>query len=128
MLTERNSIDPAGLVRDPSAPSFGGWLSHSTTEHPGAIAFLAMDIFLFFGVAVLTFVQASQVRCYILSPPSRKTDFFLDSTQRQSLNRVNCSFLFIIDDDKKYNYFSQISTSFLVTALWVPLRTGFQFN
>ncbi|KAG6483019.1 hypothetical protein ZIOFF_059659 [Zingiber officinale] len=49
------------IARDPSPPSFGGWLSHNTIEHPGAIAFLIMDFFLFFGVAVLTFIQASQI-------------------------------------------------------------------
>ncbi|URD92010.1 DHHC palmitoyltransferase [Musa troglodytarum] len=49
------------IVKDPSPPSFGGWLSHNASEHPGAISFLIMDFFLFFGVAVLTAVQASQI-------------------------------------------------------------------
>ncbi|KAG6526460.1 hypothetical protein ZIOFF_016445 [Zingiber officinale] len=53
MLTERNTTNPAGIVRDPSVPSLGGWSSHNTTEHPRAVAFLVMDHFLFFGVAVL---------------------------------------------------------------------------
>ncbi|XP_042459553.1 protein S-acyltransferase 24-like isoform X2 [Zingiber officinale] len=41
------------IVRDPSVRSLGGWSSHNTTEHPRAVAFLVMDHFLFFGVAVL---------------------------------------------------------------------------
>ncbi|KAG6530251.1 hypothetical protein ZIOFF_012474 [Zingiber officinale] len=53
MLTERNTTNPAGIVRDPSVRSLGGWSSHNTTEHPRAVAFLVMDHFLFFGVAVL---------------------------------------------------------------------------
>lgn len=52
---------PAAIVKDPSPPSFGGWLNHNATEHLGALSFLIMDFFLFFGVAVLTVVQASQV-------------------------------------------------------------------
>ncbi|KAG6472882.1 hypothetical protein ZIOFF_070360 [Zingiber officinale] len=49
------------IVRDPSPPSFGGWLSHNVAEHPGVVSFLVMDFFLFFGVAALTFIQASQI-------------------------------------------------------------------
>ncbi|XP_008795826.1 protein S-acyltransferase 24 isoform X1 [Phoenix dactylifera] len=50
------------VVKDPTAStSFGAWLSHSATYHPGAILFLMMDFFLFFGVAVLTVIQASQI-------------------------------------------------------------------
>ncbi|XP_010913354.1 protein S-acyltransferase 24 [Elaeis guineensis] len=50
------------IVKDPTAStSFGAWLSHSATYHPGAVLFLIMDFFLFFGVAVLTVVQASQI-------------------------------------------------------------------
>ncbi|KAJ6852204.1 protein S-acyltransferase 24 [Iris pallida] len=50
------------LATDPTAPrSFGSWLNYSATHHPGAISFLIMDLFLFFGVAALTVVQASQI-------------------------------------------------------------------
>ncbi|CAA7407499.1 unnamed protein product [Spirodela intermedia] len=50
------------ITRDPTSPtSFGGWVSHAASQHPGAITFLMMDFFLFFGVAVLTVVQASQI-------------------------------------------------------------------
>ncbi|KMT02711.1 hypothetical protein BVRB_8g193000 [Beta vulgaris subsp. vulgaris] len=50
------------VVNDPMAPSsFGAWLSHAGTHHVGAISFLLADFFLFFGVAVLTVVQASQI-------------------------------------------------------------------
>ncbi|KAL6603056.1 hypothetical protein ACP70R_043417 [Stipagrostis hirtigluma subsp. patula] len=50
------------IVRDPaSPPSFGSWIRYSAFHHPGVVAFLAMDFFLFFGVAVLTVVQASQI-------------------------------------------------------------------
>ena len=52
----------AGLVRDPDSPSsFGAWIHYSAFQHPGVVSFLALDCFLFFGVAVLTVVQASQV-------------------------------------------------------------------
>ncbi|GMH04581.1 hypothetical protein Nepgr_006421 [Nepenthes gracilis] len=47
---------------DPTAPSsLGSWLNHTGTHHAGAISFLVADFFLFFGVAVLTIVQASQI-------------------------------------------------------------------
>lgn len=50
------------VLTDPLAPSsFGAWINHTGTHHTGAIAFLIVDIFLFFGVAVLTVVQASQI-------------------------------------------------------------------
>lgn len=50
------------VLTDPIAPSsFGAWLNHAGTHHSGAISFLVADIFLFFGVAVLTVVQASQI-------------------------------------------------------------------
>ncbi|XP_073002152.1 protein S-acyltransferase 24-like [Typha latifolia] len=50
------------IVRNPAAPaSFGAWLNYSATHHPGAVSFFVMDLFLFFGVAVLTVVQASQI-------------------------------------------------------------------
>ncbi|URD98432.1 DHHC palmitoyltransferase [Musa troglodytarum] len=55
------AVTIATIVKDPSPPSFGGWLNHNATEHPGALSFLIMDFFLFFGVAVLTVVQASQI-------------------------------------------------------------------
>lgn len=47
---------------DPIAPSsFGAWLNHAGTHHAGAVSFLVADFFLFFGVAILTVVQASQI-------------------------------------------------------------------
>ncbi|OAY78542.1 Protein S-acyltransferase 24 [Ananas comosus] len=50
------------IVRDPTSPaSFGAWLKYSATNHSGAVAFLLADFFLFFGVATLTVVQASQI-------------------------------------------------------------------
>ncbi|XP_043813498.1 protein S-acyltransferase 24 isoform X1 [Manihot esculenta] len=50
------------VLTDPAAPStFGAWINHAGTHHIGAIAFLIVDFFLFFGVAVLTVVQASQI-------------------------------------------------------------------
>ncbi|XP_044471581.1 protein S-acyltransferase 24 isoform X2 [Mangifera indica] len=50
------------ILTDPVAPSsFGAWINHASTHHVGAISFLTMDFFLFFGVAVLTIVQASQI-------------------------------------------------------------------
>ncbi|XP_062148643.1 protein S-acyltransferase 24 [Alnus glutinosa] len=50
------------LVNDPLAPpSFGAWINHAGTHHVGAISFLLVEFFLFFGVAVLTVVQASQI-------------------------------------------------------------------
>lgn len=55
-------IIDAGVLADPTAPSnFFEWLTHTATHHPGAITFVMSDFFLFFGVAVLTVVQASQV-------------------------------------------------------------------
>ena len=57
----------AGLLTDPLAPpSFWKWINHAGNHHVGALSFLIMDIFLFFGVAVLTLVQASQVRLWDL--------------------------------------------------------------
>lgn len=59
-------------MKDPSAPSsFGAWLNYSATHYPGAVSFLIMDFFLFFGVAVLTVVQASQVKKEVI-----KMEFF----------------------------------------------------
>ncbi|KAJ4709109.1 S-acyltransferase [Melia azedarach] len=50
------------IFTDPGAPSsFGAWMSHASTHHAGALSFLIVDLFLFFGVAVLTIVQASQI-------------------------------------------------------------------
>ncbi|KAK6944434.1 Palmitoyltransferase, DHHC domain [Dillenia turbinata] len=50
------------VLTDPGAPSsFGPWLSYTGNNHAGAISFLVADVFLFFGVAVLTVVQASQI-------------------------------------------------------------------
>lgn len=50
------------ILTDPVAPSsFGSWVNHATTHHIGAISFLFVDVFLFFGVAVLTVIQASQI-------------------------------------------------------------------
>ncbi|KAL5985614.1 hypothetical protein ACLOJK_027600 [Asimina triloba] len=52
----------AGILTDPSAPSsFGAWLNYAATHHTGAISFMIVDLLLFFGVAVLTVVQASQI-------------------------------------------------------------------
>ncbi|CAN0901130.1 Protein S-acyltransferase 24 [Linum grandiflorum] len=49
-------------VTDPmSPPTFGGWLKYAGIHHGGAICFLIMDFFLFFGVAVLTVMQAAQI-------------------------------------------------------------------
>uniref|UniRef100_A0A7N2L191 S-acyltransferase n=1 Tax=Quercus lobata TaxID=97700 RepID=A0A7N2L191_QUELO len=49
------------LLTDPLAPpSFWKWINYAGNHHVGALSFLIMDIFLFFGVAVLTLVQASQ--------------------------------------------------------------------
>ncbi|GJN38936.1 hypothetical protein PR202_gb28018 [Eleusine coracana subsp. coracana] len=50
------------VVTDPASPSsFGAWVRYSAVHHTGAVSFVAMDLFLFFGVAVLTIVQASQI-------------------------------------------------------------------
>ncbi|KAL5547716.1 hypothetical protein UlMin_002947 [Ulmus minor] len=50
------------VLTDPLAPpSFGAWISYVGTKHVGVISFLVADFFLFFGVAILTAVQASQI-------------------------------------------------------------------
>ncbi|KAE8654504.1 Protein S-acyltransferase 24 [Hibiscus syriacus] len=50
------------IVTDPLAPpQFFPWVNHACTRHIGAISFLMVDFFLFFGVAALTVVQASQI-------------------------------------------------------------------
>lgn len=60
LLIDNKSL--SGVVTDPSSPSsFGAWINHAGNHHVGAISFLIVDFFLFFGVAVLTIVQASQV-------------------------------------------------------------------
>lgn len=52
----------AGILNDPLAPSsFGAWISYAGSNHVGAISFFIMDFSLFFGVTLLTVVQASQV-------------------------------------------------------------------
>ncbi|XP_051203261.1 protein S-acyltransferase 24 [Lolium perenne] len=49
-------------VRDTASPaSFGDWLGYSVVYHTGAVAFFMMDLFIFFGVACLAVVQASQI-------------------------------------------------------------------
>lgn len=61
LLKEFNSL-VVGVVSDPYAPSsFGAWITYAGTRHTGAVSFFLMDFFLFFGVAVLTVVQGSQV-------------------------------------------------------------------
>lgn len=58
----------AGVLTDPMAPSsFGAWMNYASTNHVGAVSFLFADFFLFFGVAVLTIVQASQVLVLLTS-------------------------------------------------------------
>ena len=55
------------ILIDPMGPSsFLPWMNHAGTHHIGAISFLIVDFFLFFGVAALTVVQASQVCLEIL--------------------------------------------------------------
>ncbi|KAE8688147.1 Protein S-acyltransferase 24 [Hibiscus syriacus] len=50
------------ILMDPMAPSsFLPWMNHAGTHHIIAISFLVVDIFLLFGVAALTSVQASQI-------------------------------------------------------------------
>ncbi|GMJ07543.1 TIP GROWTH DEFECTIVE 1 [Hibiscus trionum] len=52
----------ARIVQDPWAPSsFFPWMNYSVSHHIGAISFLIVNFFLFFGVAALTVVQASQI-------------------------------------------------------------------
>ncbi|KAF7098612.1 hypothetical protein CFC21_100339 [Triticum aestivum] len=49
-------------VSDPASPaSFGDWLGYSVVYHTGAVSFFMMDLFIFFGVACLTGVQAYQI-------------------------------------------------------------------
>ena len=57
----------AGLLTDPLAPpSFGKWINYAGNNHVGAVSFLIVVFLLFFGVAVLTLVQASQVCLSVL--------------------------------------------------------------
>ncbi|XP_042506786.1 protein S-acyltransferase 24-like isoform X1 [Macadamia integrifolia] len=50
------------VLKDPMAPSsFGAWISHAGSRHIGILSFLIVDFLLFFGVAILTVVQASQI-------------------------------------------------------------------
>ncbi|XP_057501036.1 protein S-acyltransferase 24-like [Actinidia eriantha] len=50
------------VLTDPMAPStFGAWVNHAGSQHIGAISFLIVDFFIFFGVAALTAMQASQI-------------------------------------------------------------------
>ncbi|KAM0969284.1 hypothetical protein ACFX13_017834 [Malus domestica] len=50
------------VLSDPLRPSsFGAWINYVATSHVGALSFLIVDFLLFFGVAVLTVVQASQI-------------------------------------------------------------------
>ncbi|AED92834.1 Ankyrin repeat family protein with DHHC zinc finger domain-containing protein [Arabidopsis thaliana] len=52
----------ARVLSDPSAPSsFGAWMSHVASNHVGALSFLLVEFCLFFSVAVLTVIQASQI-------------------------------------------------------------------
>ncbi|KAG0499170.1 hypothetical protein HPP92_003861 [Vanilla planifolia] len=56
------SVAITRIVKDPtSSSSFGPWFVYSSTHHPGAVAFVIMLFFLFFGVAVLTTAQAQQI-------------------------------------------------------------------
>ncbi|KAJ8641250.1 hypothetical protein MRB53_017944 [Persea americana] len=56
------AIAATRILMDPTAPStFRAWMNHIVTHHMGSISFLIMDFLLFFGVAVLTVVQASQI-------------------------------------------------------------------
>ncbi|TYI24870.1 hypothetical protein ES332_A05G015000v1 [Gossypium tomentosum] len=50
------------ILTDPMAPSsFLQWMNHAGIHHISAISFLIVDFLLFFGVATLTAVQASQI-------------------------------------------------------------------
>lgn len=52
-----------GILTNPFAtPSFGGRIQYALTHLAGATSFLIVDFFLFFGVFVLTVLQANQVR------------------------------------------------------------------
>ncbi|KAH0888559.1 hypothetical protein HID58_050988 [Brassica napus] len=52
----------ARVLSDPSAPSsFGSWISYVASNHVGALSFLLVEFCLFFSVAVLTVIQASQI-------------------------------------------------------------------
>ncbi|KFK33845.1 hypothetical protein AALP_AA5G067400 [Arabis alpina] len=52
----------ARVLTDPLAPStFGAWMRHVAATHVGALSFLVVEFCLFFSVAVLTVIQASQI-------------------------------------------------------------------
>ncbi|KAJ9688800.1 hypothetical protein PVL29_014446 [Vitis rotundifolia] len=56
------SVTLTRILTDPAAPSsFGAWMNYAGRHHIGALSFLIVDFFLFFGVAALTVVQASQI-------------------------------------------------------------------
>ncbi|MBA0719201.1 hypothetical protein Golax_006902, partial [Gossypium laxum] len=56
-----SGVTIARIVKDPSAPSsFFPWMNYAVSHHVGAISFLIVNFFLFFGVAALTVIQASQ--------------------------------------------------------------------
>jgi len=49
-------------VQDPGSPaSFSGWLGYTAINHSWVVSFVIMDFLLFFGVIVLTVIQASQI-------------------------------------------------------------------
>ncbi|KAK8602109.1 hypothetical protein V6N13_058238 [Hibiscus sabdariffa] len=57
-----SGVTIARIVQDPSAPSsFFPWMNYSISHHVGAISFIVVNFFIFFGVAALTVVQASQI-------------------------------------------------------------------
>ncbi|KAG4140988.1 hypothetical protein ERO13_D06G050900v2 [Gossypium hirsutum] len=57
-----SGVTIARIVKDPSAPSsFFPWMNYAVSHHVGAISFLIVNFFLFFGVAALTVIQASQI-------------------------------------------------------------------
>ncbi|KAH1057385.1 hypothetical protein J1N35_035450 [Gossypium stocksii] len=57
-----SGVTIARIVKDPSAPSsFFPWMNYAVSHHVGAISFLIVIFFLFFGVAALTVIQASQI-------------------------------------------------------------------
>ncbi|KHG04996.1 Palmitoyltransferase AKR1 [Gossypium arboreum] len=57
-----SGVTIARIVKDPLAPSsFFPWMNYAVSHHVGAISFLIVNFFLFFGVAALTIIQASQI-------------------------------------------------------------------
>lgn len=50
------------LYMDENAPvGTGAWLRHVASNHPGALSFVIIDVFLLFGVSTLTGLQATQI-------------------------------------------------------------------